>query len=124
MAGFLAFAVDACDWYGRVIRGAVAGCISVLDGNAGYLSPAELLTEALAGLVRGGWEELCGEGGWKEGLKEGLPMVIVDKEERVVGGAEQETRSAQHREDVSAAVVQSDVFEQVISVSEMFVQTT
>jgi hypothetical protein len=47
------------------------------------------VTEALEGLVRGGWEEICGEGSWKEGLEEGLPVVIVDKEERIVGGAEQ-----------------------------------
>jgi hypothetical protein len=68
MAGFLAFAVDACDWYGRVIRGAAAGCLAAIDRNAGYLSPAELLTEALEGLVRGGWEEMCGEGSWKKGF--------------------------------------------------------
>jgi hypothetical protein len=59
----------------------------------------------------------------KKGLEEGL-VVIEDKEERVVGGAEQGTRIEQHREYVSAAVAQSGVFEQVISASEMFVQTT
>jgi hypothetical protein len=101
MAGFLSFAVDACDWFGRVIRGAVTGCFVVMDRNAGYLSPVELLTEAQEGLVRGGWKEMCGKGSWKESLEERL-VVIVDKEERVVGGAEQETRIEQHKEDVSS----------------------